>query len=232
MTIRGKTVPETKRATSRFINILELSKIAGSLFILLSICVASVCPVTAQTATPGAITGTVLVMDSNGASVVPGATVTLAGKDTLSVLTDNAGNYSFPSVTPGSYKISAAAPGLAAEQEIEVAAGASLKLLFELKPIGVTTEVEVSDTYQGVTTAAPTGVVEQKVIQSAPNLNDRFESVLPLIPGVVRGPDGRINLKGARGNQNSNLVNSANVSDPATGSLAISLPIDVVCRCR
>jgi hypothetical protein len=45
---------------------------------------------------------------------------------------------------------------------------------------------------------------------------------------VVRGPDGRINLKGARNTQSGALVNSANVTDPATGGSAISLPIDVV----
>src|SRR5208337_4444520 len=56
----------------------------------------------------------------------------------------------------------------------------------------------------------------------------RFENLLPLVPGVVRGPDGRINLKGARATQSGALVNSANVTDPATGGTAINLPIDVV----
>src|SRR6185369_12492245 len=51
---------------------------------------------------------------------------------------------------------------------------------------------------------------------------------LPLVPGVVRGPDGRINVKGAQSTQAGWLVNSANVTDPATGSEAINLPVDVV----
>jgi hypothetical protein len=61
-----------------------------------------------------------------------------------------------------------------------------------------------------------------------PNVNERFESLLPLVPGVVRGPDGHINMKGARSSENGSLVNSADVTDPATGVTAINLPVDVV----
>ena len=70
--------------------------------------------------------------------------------------------------------------------------------------------------------------INEKTIRDAPNMNERFDSLLPLIPGVVRGPDGHINLKGASNTQSGALVNSANVTDPATGSPAINLPIDVV----
>ena len=69
---------------------------------------------------------------------------------------------------------------------------------------------------------------ESNTLRDAPNANDRFESSLPLIPGVVRGPDGHINLKGARNTQSGALVNSANVTDPVTGASAINLPTDVV----
>jgi hypothetical protein len=51
---------------------------------------------------------------------------------------------------------------------------------------------------------------------------------LPLVPGVVRGPDGHVNLKGTRNTQSGALVNSANVTDPVTGSPAMNLPVDVV----
>jgi hypothetical protein len=61
-----------------------------------------------------------------------------------------------------------------------------------------------------------------------PNIDEHFESLLPLVPGVVRGPNGLINMKGARSSQNGSLVNSADVTDPATGATAINIPIDVV----
>jgi hypothetical protein len=75
---------------------------------------------------------------------------------------------------------------------------------------------------------APSETITSNTLRDAPNSNERFASALPLIPGVVRGPDGRVNLKGSRNTQSGALVNSANVTDPVTGGPAINLPIDVV----
>ena len=79
-----------------------------------------------------------------------------------------------------------------------------------------------------VAETAQTTTIRQSTLEIAPNQTERFESLLPLVPGVVRGPDGRINMKGSRSTQSGWLVNSANVTDPATGAEAINLPIDVV----
>ena len=104
----------------------------------------------------------------------------------------------------------------------------ALKVELELKPVSVQTSVTVSETSSDAAAPVATETITQKTIDDAPNANERFESLLPLVPGVVRGPDGRINMKGARNTQSGALVNSANVTDPATGSPAINLPIDVV----
>jgi outer membrane receptor protein involved in Fe transport len=61
-----------------------------------------------------------------------------------------------------------------------------------------------------------------------PLVNERFQDAIPLVPGVVRGPDGMLNLKGARSSQSGMIVNSANVTDPVTGESAINLPIEAV----
>jgi hypothetical protein len=76
--------------------------------------------------------------------------------------------------------------------------------------------------------SAQHNTISQSVVERAPNQNEKIEDLLPLVPGVVRGPDGRINMKGAQATQAGWLVNSTNVTDPATGGQAISLPIDVV----
>ena len=55
-------------------------------------------------------------------------------------------------------------------------------------------------------------------------LNQDFQDALPLLPGVVRGFDGLIRIKGGRTNQANTLVNSASVTDPFTGQAALSLP--------
>lgn len=75
---------------------------------------------------------------------------------------------------------------------------------------------------------AQTKTISQPVVEAAPNQTEKIESLLPLVPGVFRGPDGRINMKGAQATQAGWLLNSTNVTDPATGGQAINLPIDVV----
>ena len=142
--------------------------------------------------------------------------------------TGERGQYSFRELEPGQYVMIASFPGLQAEEEITIAAGVALKVELELKPVSVQTSVTVSETSSDAAAPVATETITQKTIDDAPNVNERFESLLPLVPGVVRGPDGRINMKGARNTQSGALVNSANVTDPATGSPAINLPIDVV----
>ena len=70
--------------------------------------------------------------------------------------------------------------------------------------------------------------IGEKTLNNAPNKDERFDNVLPLIPGVVRGPDGLISMKGARASQGGSLLNGANVTDPVTGIPDVRLPIDVV----
>jgi len=73
-----------------------------------------------------------------------------------------------------------------------------------------------------------TNSISESTVQNMPNRAERFDSLLPLVPGVIRGSNGLINMKGARATQNGSLVNSADVTDPATGATAINIPIDVV----
>jgi hypothetical protein len=61
-----------------------------------------------------------------------------------------------------------------------------------------------------------------------PLSNEQFIDTLPLVPGVVRGPDGLINIKGARSNQSDLRVNAATAADPVTGEFGFRLPIDVI----
>ena len=181
-----------------------------------------------NSATTGAIEGTGFVVGPDGASYVPGAKVTLQGPKMLDAETGENGRYELRDVEPGTYFITATFPSLQATQEVRVLAGTVVKAELELKPITVTTSVTVTETADESKSPTITNTITEKTIADAPNVNERFDSVLPLVPGVVRGPDGRINPKGARNTQSGALVNSANVTDPATGSSAINVPIDVV----
>jgi hypothetical protein len=174
------------------------------------------------------VTGIVFVEDSAGArSAVAGAKVTLSGPAIVETKTDEDGNFSVSSVPSGTYQVEAVVPGLAIRQTIRVEA-TEIRLLLHLKPAEVTSSVVVKADQSETKDPAPSETITSTTLRDAPNTNERFESTLPLIPGVVRGPDGRVNLKGSRNTQSGALVNSANVTDPVTGGAAINLPIDVV----
>jgi hypothetical protein len=51
---------------------------------------------------------------------------------------------------------------------------------------------------------------------------------LPLIPGVIRTPDGQVNIAGLGEQHSVLIVNAVDVTDPATGSFGLSVPIDSV----
>ena len=87
--------------------------------------------------------------------------------------------------------------------------------------VGDSGELNTSDTTQ-------TTPFKQEELQSLPLVTERFQDAIPLVPGVVRGPDGLLNMKGARANQSALTVNSANVTDPVTGEGAINLPLEAI----
>lgn len=174
------------------------------------------------------VVGTVFVEDPAGnRSVVVGATVKLDGPAIIETETDENGNYAIAAVPSGTYTVEGVCPGLEIRTTVRVEGG-EVTVPLELKPLEVTSSVVVKADQPDMANSAPGETVSEKTLRDAPNVNERFESSLPLVPGVVRGPDGRINLKGARDTQSGELVNSANVTDPVTGSPAINLPIDVV----
>jgi len=179
-------------------------------------------------ATTAKVSGAVFVQDSGGhRSAVPGAKVKLSGPAVFETETDENGNYVLAVVPPGIYTVEAVSPGLEIRQTLRVE-GSEVYVSLELKPLEIASSVVVKADPADIKNPAPSETVSEKTLRDAPNVNERFESSLPLIPGIVRGPDGHINLKGTRNTQSGALVNSANVTDPVTGGLAINLPIDVV----
>jgi outer membrane receptor for ferrienterochelin and colicin len=183
----------------------------------------------AQTpAATGRVEGAVFVGVSSEHAVAAGGAVRLSGPVVLETETDENGNYTFAAVVSGTYRIEAFFSGLEVARNINVEAGKIVRAELQLKPAEVKSSVTVTSTAPETKDPAPSETISEKTLRDAPNVNERFESSLPLVPGVLRGPDGHINLKGARNTQSGALVNSANVTDPVTGGQAINLPIDVV----
>ena len=200
------------------------------LFLLFAICLSAIASWGKQlnTTTTAKVEGTVFIQDSRGnQSFVAGASVKLSGPATFETESDENGKYVIAAAPLGTYTIEAVSPGLKAVQAVQVEAR-EVRVPLELRPVELTSSVVVTPDQAEAKSPAPSETISDKTLRDAPNVNERFESSLPLIPGVVRGPDGHVNLKGTRNTQSGALVNSANVTDPVTGGPAINLPIDVV----
>jgi hypothetical protein len=63
---------------------------------------------------------------------------------------------------------------------------------------------------------------------SSPLRPNTLVDALPLIPGVIRTPDGRVQVAGLDEEHSSLLINSVSVNGPATGNFGLSVPIDSV----
>ena len=147
------------------------------------------------------------------------------------VMTEEQGRYSLSHVPPGLYHLKAQLAGMKThEQDIKVLAGEETHVDVELAMEVEKASVSVSATATPVETTETTSkeTAHASTLVNVPNIDERFESALPLLPGVVRGPDGLLNVKGARATQGGVLVNSTNVTDPYTGGTGMNLPIDVV----
>ena len=156
-----------------------------------------------------------------------------AGASTVSrsTVSDEEGEYTFSSVPPGSYTLEVSFEGFKKfTRSVTIADDASVVADIELEIEDLREEVSVSAGSNpiDVEQSAPAEEIKQSTLQTVPLANERFQNALPLIPGVVRGPDGLLNIKGARASQSGLTVNSANVTDPVTGEFAINLPIEAI----
>jgi hypothetical protein len=177
------------------------------------------------------ITGVVFTATQGDRAVIPGARVTLTAADSVrQTLTDAMGEFIFTDVTPGSYSVEATATGLQGSATALISLDKVLNIGIEMKPTALHDSVSVtSEAPPGVESDSSTNQqVDRNTVVNAPNTNERVDSLLPLIPGVLRGPDGLINMKGARSSQSGYLINSASGADPVTGNPAVTLPLDVV----
>lgn len=89
----------------------------------------------------------------------------------------------------------------------------------------VTVEGKAPDAESGATTAT---TVTSDQVKSLPERMTTVRDALPVIPGVVRTPEGRLVISGGPEHRSALLVNSIDVTDPATGRFGATVPIDIV----
>jgi hypothetical protein len=164
---------------------------------------------------------------------LPGVQVTItpaALGPVISKVTDEDGRFA-ANVPAGRYTLVAELAGFKTiERPITVgAAPVSLDLTMFVAALG--DDVTVSAPIEPIVGEAlpmAQATLTRDVIDVAMLPNNTFDDVLPLLPNVVRGPDGMISVAGARAPQGQMLVNGLSQNDPVMGEPDIMLPLEPI----
>lgn len=187
------------------------------------------------------VTGQAVVLGPDGQSfAVAGATMELTSlaentadaPPPVRVKTHGSGVFRFRGVMEGCYVIVGQSPELRGQSE-------AFCVPFSDEPHKVTVEMQIVRVVESVkvtaaaieidpTETSSTGSVGVSTLHDAPKANRSFEDVMPLIPGVLRGPSGEINMSGSRASQSAIELNGADVTDPVTRTNQINLPTETV----
>lgn len=171
------------------------------------------------------IAGAVCTLTSNRPGVLP--------DQGISRTTDDQGAFEFPGLVPGTYDLACAAVGYEPVEQrgIEITEQPPAILDIILPPeVVVKEKIEVKAIARAITgqTNPASLSLTQPMFKSLPLTQQKFKAALPLVPGVIRTPNGETNIKGAVETQGMLLVDLADTVDPVTGSFSIDVPLDAI----
>ena len=186
-------------------------------------------------------TGSVVVIITTleGSVHVPGVQVELRTTDEDVViarsLTDGSGQVEFPDVPPGMYTIRSNRAGFLTRDStaFRVTPTETARVLLDTQLTFVPPDVLVeademplpTDSVQPVSMS---DMLSGTILETAPLAGDDFQSLLPLLPGVVRDANGRLSIRGGQPSQGALQVSSASLIDPSTGDFDLDLPAQSV----
>ncbi|MGB7172477.1 MAG: carboxypeptidase-like regulatory domain-containing protein, partial [Candidatus Acidiferrales bacterium] len=183
----------------------------------------------AQTSASATVVGT--VADQSGA-VVPGAAVKLTNVATgssLTTTTNGAGQYTFPTVTPGTYTVEVTKQGFrkATVQNlaIDVSKSYLVPVTMQVGEVAQSVVVEAGANVQLETTTAQVGnVINSEEMEDLPTLTHNATELITLQPSVSPGmgdntfpmPEPRVS--GAIDDQNTYTLDGIDISDNEVGA--------------
>jgi hypothetical protein len=182
------------------------------------------------------ITGNVNVIMAEGqANNLAGVTVKLSdsktGSASQSTLADESGHFQFMQLAAGTYTLDISTEGFKKwVKTITLGQGQAAAEDVTLEINSVEQQIEVQGEGFEISTnrAEPAATLSNRELDTLPLAQQKFTDALPLTPGVIRTPEGKLNFNGQAENQGILLVNSTENVDPVTGSFAIPVPVDVI----
>jgi len=143
-------------------------------------------------------------------------------------ISDLIGQATIPDVPPGRYVVLATREGFHAAESapFTVVAGGTVQVLVE-------TRLMLEENVVVIPSNSPTGSVQPVAVSDLltgakmdvePLAGDDFQSLLTMLPSIIRGPDGRLRIKGGTPTTGALQVSSASLNDPSTGDFDLELP--------
>jgi hypothetical protein len=192
-----------------------------------------------------ALNGT--VTDPGGAAV-PNAQVLAKNQATgvtSSTQTDNAGDYLFPSLPIGIYRIEVSVAGfqtaVVSDLRLDVATAATQNIRLSVGEVSEHVTVTAEAALVETATTSIGQVIDEKTVQEIPLNGRHFVDISLLTPGTVTPPQNgfltaplrgqgsfAINTAGQREDTTNWLVNGINLSDPSQNQVTFQPPIDTL----
>ncbi len=185
----------------------------------------------------GTIRGVVTVLvQQEERSPLEGIQVELKGsrgdsQPAVATITDSEGRYEFTKLRPDKYTLSVNQHGFQPfARSILLGANQTSVLDVALTLDTVVEKIEVKEQAAPLSSesSSPASTVNNAQLETLPLAQQKFRDALPLVPGVIRGLDGKLTVRGTSENQGMLEVDSAKTVDPVTGSFSIPVPIDAI----
>ncbi len=187
---------------------------------------------------PSSDSGRVVVTIALEGVRVPAVLASLRSVDRSVVVgqstSDAIGQVAFPDVRPGRYLVRAVREGFADAESapFTVDAGETEQVLVEMRLTFVRESVEVvvpaNSPTESLQPVAVSDVLTGAKMDIQPLAGDDFQSLMTMLPGIVRDPQGRLRIKGGSPTSGALQISSASLNDPSTGDFDLELPSGAV----
>jgi hypothetical protein len=191
---------------------------------------------TGQASPYATLRGEVVTTGPGGIEVaLPGASLRLVPSSSeqvsINFVADDVGRFLLSNAPAGSFTFEVRLDGFVTlSKQIQITNGSVFeeKVYLEIDAVSASVTIDSDDNEIRTTESTVGTTLKSRDLQNTPLFEEKFQEALPLVPGVVRGPDGSINIKGTAASQSGTMVGSANADDPVTGNSAIELPLEAL----
>jgi hypothetical protein len=190
-----------------------------------------------QASQPGQSSLIRIITQDEANNPIPGVTVQIKRDNEIvsATVTDEKGQAAATNLAPGKYEIVVSKEGFETreQQDVTLTAAVAVEVKFALVPkIALSDKVDISASASAAVTIEQTASVATELqasqVRNLPSKPTTVSDALPLVPGVIRSPQGEIKISGSGENRSAFIVNSADVTDPATGQFGMTVPVDSV----